>query len=405
MIDTELALAIQGELDRQRNTLELIASENIVSKDVMWAAGNVLTNKYAEGLPGKRYYGGCEYVDKVEQIAINRACKLFNCNYANVQPHSGSNANLAVYIALLNPGDTILSANLQDGAGHLSHGSPANISGKLYNIVSYGVGEDGRYDYDEIEQLAIKNKPKMIVAGASAYSRLIDYERMRKIADEVGAYLFADMAHIAGLVAAGLVPSPVPYADVTTTTTHKTLRGPRGAIILWNDEGLTKKINSAMFPGLQGGPLEHIIAAKAVCFHEAMQPEFVEYQKQVIKNAKTLAEHMKANGFNIVTGGTDNHMFLVDLQNFGITGKEFQIRCDECGITLNKNTIPHDPKSPFVTSGVRIGTPAITSRGLKEDDMIVIAELLKQIVVGNDLDRVKSTVQKICKAHPIYDGV
>ena len=367
--DPEVGKAMSNELMRQRRNLELIASENIVSPAVMAAMGSVLTNKYAEGYPGKRYYGGCVYVDDVERIAIDRACKLFGAKFANVQPHSGAQANEAVYFALLNPGDTVLGMSLADG-GHLTHGSPVNISGKYYKFVSYGVSpETQMIDYEEVRRLALEHRPKLIVAGASAYPRFIDFERFSQIAKECGAYLMVDMAHIAGLVAAGLHQSPVPYADVTTTTTHKTLRGPRGGLILTNDEELAKKINKAIFPGLQGGPLMHIIASKAVCFGEALKPEFKAYQQQVVRNARALADGLIEHGFHLVSGSTDNHLMLVDLQNMNITGKELEHRLDEVYITVNKNAVPNDPQSPFVTSGVPIGTPAVTSRGLKGEDM------------------------------------
>ena len=362
--DSEVGAAVNAEFARQRRNLELIASENIVSEAVMAAMGTVLTNKYAEGYPGKRYYGGCECVDVVENLAIERAKKLFGCDYANVQPHSGAQANMAVFIAMLKPGDTVMGMNLDHG-GHLTHGSPVNFSGMYFNIVPYGVNNEGYIDYDELEKKAMEAKPKLIVAGASAYCRTIDFKRFREIADRCGAYLMVDMAHIAGLVAAGLHPSPIPYADVVTTTTHKTLRGPRGGMILANEEANKKfNFNKAIFPGSQGGPLEHVIAAKAICFGEALKPEFKTYQEQVLKNAKALAEALKKQGFKILTGGTDNHLMLVDLRGMDVSGKELQNRCDEVYITLNKNTVPNDPRSPFVTSGVRIGTPAITSRGL-----------------------------------------
>ena len=374
--DSEVYAACDKEFNRQQHNIELIASENIVSKAVLLAAGTVLTNKYAEGYPGKRYYGGCVHVDVVEDIARERAKKLFGAEHANVQPHSGASANLAVFFALCQPGDTIMGMNLAHG-GHLSHGSPVNISGKYFNIVPYGVADgDEKIDYDEMRKIALECKPKMIVSGASAYSRTIDFEKIREICDEVGAYMMVDIAHIAGLVAAGLHPSPVPYADVVTTTTHKTLRGPRGGLILCKEEH-AKAIDKAIFPGIQGGPLMHIIAAKAVAFGEALTDEFKEYQKQIIKNAKVLSEKFVENGFRLVSGGTDNHLMLLDLQPFGITGKEFEHRLDEVHITVNKNAIPNDPQSPFVTSGVRIGTPAVTSRGLKEEDMVVLGKLIK----------------------------
>lgn len=374
--DKEIGEAIKAECGRQRRNLELIASENIVSEPVMAAMGTVLTNKYAEGYSGKRYYGGCEFVDVVETIAIERAKKLFGCDYVNVQPHSGAQANMAVFVAMLKPGDTVMGMNLDHG-GHLTHGSPVNFSGLYFNIVPYGVNEDGYIDYDKLEETAVASKPKLIIAGASAYCRTIDFKRFREVADKVGAYLMVDMAHIAGLVAAGVHPSPIPYADVVTTTTHKTLRGPRGGMILANQAAADKfNFNKAIFPGIQGGPLEHVIAAKAVCFGEALRPEFKAYQEQVVKNAAALAAALKRQGFNILTGGTDNHLMLVDLRGMDVSGKELQNRCDQVYITLNKNTVPNDPRSPFVTSGVRIGTPAVTSRGLKEEDMEKIAECI-----------------------------
>lgn len=374
--DKEIGEAIKAECGRQRRNLELIASENIVSEPVMAAMGTVLTNKYAEGYSGKRYYGGCEFVDVVETIAIERAKKLFGCDYVNVQPHSGAQANMAVFVAMLKPGDTVMGMNLDHG-GHLTHGSPVNFSGLYFNIVPYGVNEDGYIDYDKLEETAVASKPKLIIAGASAYCRTIDFKRFREVADKVGAYLMVDMAHIAGLVAAGVHPSPIPYADVVTTTTHKTLRGPRGGMILANQAAADKfNFNKAIFPGIQGGPLEHVIAAKAVCFGEALRPEFKAYQEQVVKNAAALAAALKRQGFNILTGGTDNHLMLVDLRGMDVSGKELQNRCDQVYITLNKNTVPNDPRSPFVTSGVRIGTPAVTSRGLKEADMEKIAECI-----------------------------
>lgn len=402
--DPEIGEAIEKEYARQQRGLELIASENVVSPAVMAAMGTVLTNKYAEGYPGKRYYGGCECVDIAENIAIERAKKLFGAEHANVQPHSGAQANTAVYIALIKPGDTVMGMNLAHG-GHLTHGSPVNISGLLYNFVPYGVEDDGRIDYDKVEFLAKENKPKLIVAGASAYPRVIDFERMSKIAKSVGAYLMVDMAHIAGLVAAGLHPSPVPYADVVTTTTHKTLRGPRGGLILCKEE-LAKQINKAIFPGTQGGPLMHVIASKGICFGEALKPEFKEYQAQIIKNAKALADALVAEGFNLVSGGTDNHLMLVDLRSMGTTGKEFEHRLDEVYITVNKNAIPNDPESPFVTSGIRVGTPAVTSRGLKEDDMKTIAHLLKLTATDfeNSADAIRAKVTEICNKYPLYEG-
>ena len=402
--DSEVGAAVNAEFARQRRNLELIASENIVSEAVMAAVGTVLTNKYAEGYPGKRYYGGCECVDVVENLAIERAKKLFGCDYANVQPHSGAQANMAVFIAMLKPGDTVMGMNLDHG-GHLTHGSPVNFSGMYFNIVPYGVNDEGYIDYDELEKKAMEAKPKLIVAGASAYCRTIDFKRFREIADRCGAYLMVDMAHIAGLVAAGLHPSPIPYADVVTTTTHKTLRGPRGGMILANEEANKKfNFNKAIFPGSQGGPLEHVIAAKAICFGEALKPEFKTYQEQVLKNAKALAEALKKQGFKILTGGTDNHLMLVDLRGMDVSGKELQNRCDEVYITLNKNTVPNDPRSPFVTSGVRIGTPAITSRGLVESDMDEIARCvwLAATDFENKADEIRASVTEICGRYPIY---
>lgn len=402
--DSEVGAAVNAEFARQRRNLELIASENIVSEAVMAAMGTVLTNKYAEGYPGKRYYGGCECVDVVENLAIERAKKLFGCDYANVQPHSGAQANMAVFIAMLKPGDTVMGMNLDHG-GHLTHGSPVNFSGMYFNIVPYGVNDEGYIDYDELEKKAMEAKPKLIVAGASAYCRTIDFKRFREIADRCGTYLMVDMAHIAGLVAAGLHPSPIPYADVVTTTTHKTLRGPRGGMILANEEANKKfNFNKAIFPGSQGGPLEHVIAAKAICFGEALKPEFKTYQEQVLKNAKALAEALKKQGFKILTGGTDNHLMLVDLRGMDVSGKELQNRCDEVYITLNKNTVPNDPRSPFVTSGVRIGTPAITSRGLVESDMDEIARCvwLAATDFENKADEIRASVTEICGRYPIY---
>ena len=402
--DSEVGAAVNAEFARQRRNLELIASENIVSEAVMAAMGTVLTNKYAEGYPGKRYYGGCECVDVVENLAIERAKKLFGCDYAYVQPHSGAQANMAVFIAMLKPGDTVMGMNLDHG-GHLTHGSPVNFSGMYFNIVPYGVNDEGYIDYDELEKKAMEAKPKLIVAGASAYCRTIDFKRFREIADRCGAYLMVDMAHIAGLVAAGLHPSPIPYADVVTTTTHKTLRGPRGGMILANEEANKKfNFNKAIFPGSQGGPLEHVIAAKAICFGEALKPEFKTYQEQVLKNAKALAEALKKQGFKILTGGTDNHLMLVDLRGMDVSGKELQNRCDEVYITLNKNTVPNDPRSPFVTSGVRIGTPAITSRGLVESDMDEIARCvwLAATDFENKADEIRASVTEICGRYPIY---
>ncbi|NBH32154.1 serine hydroxymethyltransferase [Clostridiaceae bacterium] len=402
--DPEVGKAIEQEAARQRRNLELIASENIVSEPVMMAMGTVLTNKYAEGYSGKRYYGGCEYVDVVETIAIERAKKLFGCDYANVQPHSGAQANMAVFIAMLKPGDTVMGMNLDHG-GHLTHGSPVNFSGLYFNIVPYGVNDEGYIDYEELERIAVESKPKLIVAGASAYAREIDFKRFRQVADKVGAYLMVDMAHIAGLVAAGEHPSPIPYADVVTTTTHKTLRGPRGGMILANQEAADKfNFNKAIFPGSQGGPLEHVIAAKAVCFGEALKPEFKAYQAQVRKNAKALADALVKQGFKLLTGGTDNHLMLVDLRGMEVSGKELQNRCDEVYLTLNKNTVPNDPRSPFVTSGVRIGTPAVTSRGLTEADMPKIAECvwLAAKDFENKADYIRAEVTKLCEKYPIY---
>ena len=402
--DKEVGEAIALELGRQKRGLELIASENLVSEAVMIAMGTPLTNKYAEGYPDKRYYGGCECVDIVEKIAIERACKLFGANYANVQPHSGAQANTAVYFALIKPGDTVLGMNLAHG-GHLTHGSPVNISGNYYNFVPYGVNDNGFIDYDELERIAKENNPKLIVAGASAYPRAIDFERISKIAKEVGAYFMVDMAHIAGLVAAGCHASPIPYADVVTTTTHKTLRGPRGGLILTNDEEIAKKINKAIFPGTQGGPLMHTIAAKAVCFGEALTPEFKAYQEQIVKNAQVLAKTLLDEGFDLVSGGTDNHLMLLDLRPFGITGKELEKRLDEVYITVNKNAIPNDPEKPFVTSGVRIGTPAVTSRGLKEEDMVTLGKLIKLCATEFEAkaDYIRAEVTKICEKYPIYE--
>ncbi len=404
--DEEVGQAIKDEYARQNRNIELIASENIVSPTVLYAMGSVFTNKYAEGYPSKRYYGGCENVDVVENIAIERVKKLFGCEYANVQPHSGAQANMAVFFAMLNPGDTYMGMSL-DAGGHLSHGSPVNFSGKYFNCVPYGVDENGYIDYDNILELAKQHKPKLIIAGASAYPRIIDFKKFREIADEVGAYLMVDMAHIAGLVAAGLHPSPFPYADVVTTTTHKTLRGPRGGVILSNNEINEKfNFNKAIFPGTQGGPLEHVIAGKAVAFKEALDPSFKEYQVQIVKNCKALAEALRNKGFNMVTGGTDNHLLLLDLTNFDITGKELQARCDNVYITLNKNAIPNDPRSPFVTSGVRIGTAAITSRGMKEKDMEIIADLIYQTVTDyeNNIDNIREKVVTLCNKYPIYEN-
>ena len=408
VVDTEIQEAINKELSRQRDKLEMIATENIVSKAVMQAQGSVLTNKYAEGYPGKRYYGGCEYVDVVEQLAIDRAKKLFGAEYANVQPHSGAQANTAVYFALLQPGDTILGMNLTDG-GHLTHGSPVNISGKYFKIIPYGVDkETERIDYDELERLAKEHQPKLIVGGASAYSRVIDFERMAQIAKSVGAYFMVDMAHIAGLVAAGLHPSPVPYADVVTTTTHKTLRGPRGGLILCRDAEFGKQFNKAIFPGIQGGPLMHVVAAKAVAFKEALSDEFKVYQQQVLDNAKALADELVKKGFRIVSGGTDNHLMLVDLRSKNITGKEAQFLLDEIGITANRNTIPFEPLSPFVTSGIRLGTPALTTRGLKEDDIREVAYIIADVIENREdsavIEAAKAKVQAICKKFPLYEA-
>ena len=403
--DPEVGAAVRAEYDRQCRNIELIASENIVSPAVLAAMGTVLTNKYAEGYPGKRYYGGCQCVDVVEELAIQRACQLFGAKFANVQPHSGAQANYAVYMALCQPGDTVLGMNLDHG-GHLTHGSPANFSGKYYHIVPYGVDEQtGRIDYDELRRIALESKPKMIVAGASAYPRVIDFEKFSAIAHEVGAYLMVDMAHIAGLVAAGQHPSPVPYADVVTTTTHKTLRGPRGGLILCNDEAIAKKINSAIFPGSQGGPLEHIIAAKAVAFGEALKPEFRAYQEQVVKNARALAQGMVEQGFRLVSGGTDNHLMLVDLQNLGeLTGKELEHRLDEVYITANKNKVPGDPRSPFVTSGIRLGTPAVTTRGMVEADMAEIARLIWLTATDFEAkkDELRQRTLALTEKYPIY---
>ncbi|HBQ29547.1 MAG TPA: serine hydroxymethyltransferase [Mitsuokella multacida] len=405
--DPEIAKELDLELNRQRTKLELIASENIVSKAVMEAQGSVLTNKYAEGYPGKRYYGGCEYVDVVEQLAIDRAKKLFGAEYANVQPHSGAQANMAVFFALLTPGDTVMGMNLTDG-GHLTHGSPVNMSGKYFKIVPYGVDkETERIDYDALEKQAEECKPKMIVAGASAYARIIDFPRLAEIAHKVGAYLMVDIAHIAGLVAAGLHPSPVPYADVVTTTTHKTLRGPRGGMILCKDAEFGKQFNKAVFPGIQGGPLMHVIAAKAVALGEALRPEFKEYAAQTIKNAKALAETLQQDGFRIVSGGTDNHLMLVDLTSKDITGKEAQTVLDEVNITSNRNTIPFEPRSPFVTSGIRLGSPALTTRGFKEDDMRevgnIIALVLNDPTNEEKKEEARRRVAALCKKYPLYE--
>ncbi len=405
--DPKVFEAIDQELNRQRTKLELIASENIVSKAVLEAQGSVLTNKYAEGYPGKRYYGGCEYVDVVEQLAIDRAKQLFGAEYANVQPHSGAQANMAVFFALLQPGDTVMGMNLTDG-GHLTHGSPVNMSGKYFKIVPYGVRkEDERIDYDELERIAKECQPKLIVAGASAYARIIDFERMAKIAHAVGAYLMVDIAHIAGLVAAGLHPSPVPYADVVTTTTHKTLRGPRGGMILCKDAEFGKQFNKAIFPGIQGGPLMHVIAAKAVALGEALQPSFKAYAQQVVKNAKVLADELTADGFRIVTGGTDNHLMLVDLTSKHLTGKEAQNLLDAVNITVNKNTIPFEPLSPFVTSGIRLGSPALTTRGFKEADMKEVADIIALVLDHPEdaaaKEQAKARVAALCKKYPLYE--
>lgn len=402
--DPAVGEAMNKELARQRRNLELIASENIVSPAVMAAMGSVLTNKYAEGYSGKRYYGGCECVDLVEDIAIDRAKKLFGANFANVQPHSGAQANMAAYFAMIQPGDTVMGMNLAEG-GHLTHGSPVNMSGKYFHFVPYGVNADGYIDYDEFEKKAKECRPKLIVAGASAYPRIIDFKRISEIAKEVGAYFMVDMAHIAGLVAAGLHPSPVPYADVVTTTTHKTLRGPRGGLILCNDEEMAKKINKAIFPGTQGGPLMHIIAGKAVCLGEALKPEFKTYQQAVLDNCKALANGLLKRGIQLVSGGSDNHLMLVDLRSTGITGKELEHRLDEVYITVNKNAIPNDPEKPFVTSGVRLGTPAVTTRGLTTEDMDKVAEFIKLAATDFEAqaDAIRAGVTEICKKHPLYE--
>ena len=403
--DPELGAAVQAEFQRQRDNIELIASENIVSEAVLAAAGSVLTNKYAEGYPGKRYYGGCQCVDVAENLAIDRACRLFGAKFANVQPHSGAQANYAVYMALCQPGDTVLGMNLDHG-GHLTHGSPVNFSGKYFKMVSYGVDEaTGRIDYDALERVAKERRPRMIIAGASAYPRVIDFQRFRAIADEVGAYLWVDMAHIAGLVAAGLHPSPVPYAHVVSTTTHKTLRGPRGGMLLTNDEDLAKKLNSAIFPGSQGGPLMHVIAAKAVALGEALKPEFKTYQQQVVKNAAALADGLVKRGMKLVSGGTDNHLALVDLREMGdLTGKELERRLDEVRITVNKNKVPGDPRSPFQTSGIRVGSPAVTSRGFTEADMDQVAEYIALAATDFEAskDKIVAGVAELTAAHPIY---
>ncbi len=402
--DEEVYGAIKNELKRQRNKIELIASENFVSNSVMEAMGSYMTNKYAEGYPRARYYGGCEYVDVVEDLARERVKKLFGAEHANVQPHSGAQANMAVYFAVLEPGDTVLGMNLSHG-GHLTHGSPVNFSGKLYNFIPYGVSEKtGRIDYDELEKLAIENSPKLILAGASAYPREIDFERIRKIADKTNSIFMVDMAHIAGLVAAGLHQNPVKYADIVTTTTHKTLRGPRGGLILCKEK-YAKKIDKAIFPGIQGGPLMHVIAGKAVCFGEALKPEFKEYQKQIVKNAKALAGELLKLGFDLVSGGTDNHLILIDLRNKGITGKELEKRLDDVGITVNKNAVPFDTEKPTITSGIRVGTPAVTTRGFKEEDMVKIADLIDMTVTDyeNKKEIIREEVGNICKKYPLYE--
>ena len=401
--DAEIAAAVEAEYHRQRDGIELIASENVVSEAVLLAAGTILTNKYAEGYPGRRYYGGCERVDVVENIAIERAKELFGAKFANVQPHSGSQANTAVYVALLQPGDTVLGMSLACG-GHLTHGSPVNLSGKYYNFVSYGLNDEGYIDYEALESLAKEHQPKLIVAGASAYPRTIDFPRLREIADAVGAYLMVDIAHIAGLVAAGVHPSPVPYADVVTTTTHKTLRGPRGGLILSNDEEIAKKIDKAIFPGIQGGPLLHIIAAKAVCFGEALKPSFKEYQKQVVLNSKAFAAALKEEGFDLVSDGTDNHLALIDLRPMNVTGKEMETRLDSVHITVNKNAIPNDPQKPSLTSGIHVGTPAVTTRGLKEEDMRHVAHLMGLTARDYEAnaDYVRAEVAKLCEKYPLF---
>lgn len=400
--DPQVAQAILDEMERQNSHIELIASENWVSKSVMSAMGSPMTNKYAEGYPGRRYYGGCQCVDVVENLAIERAKELFHCEYANVQPHSGAQANTAVFFAILNPGDKVLGMNLDHG-GHLTHGSPVNISGKYFDFAAYGVNDEGFIDYDEVLRIAKEHQPKLIIAGASAYARTIDFKRFREIADEVGAYLMVDMAHIAGLVAAGLHPSPIPYAHVTTTTTHKTLRGPRGGMILSSKEVNDKfNFNKAIFPGTQGGPLMHVIAAKAVCFKEALQPEFKTYQEQVLKNAKALSDGLQKRGVKIVSGGTDNHLMLVDLTQNDISGKELEKRLDDAHITCNKNTIPNDPRSPFVTSGVRLGTPAVTSRGLVEEDMDKVAEIIAMVIESEDnVEKAKAMVAELAQKYPL----
>ncbi len=401
--DKEVGDAMELEFERQQHNIELIASENFVSPAVMAAMGSVLTNKYAEGYPGKRYYGGCQYVDMVEEIARERACRLFGCKYANVQPHSGAQANQAAYFALINPGDTVMGMNLAHG-GHLTHGSPVNSSGKLYNFVPYGVNDEGYIDYDELKRIALECRPKLIVAGASAYAREIKFDVISGIAKEVGALFMVDMAHIAGLVAAGLHQSPIPFADVVTTTTHKTLRGPRGGMILCNDENIYKAINKAVFPGNQGGPLMHVIAGKAVCFGEALKPDFIDYQKRIVKNAAALAASLKAEGVKLVSGGTDNHLLLLDLRGTGVTGKELEHRLDEVNITANKNSIPNDPESPFVTSGLRLGTPAATTRGFDEADFAEVGHLIALCIndFGANRETVKSAVADMCERHPLY---
>ena len=401
-VDSEIADAIKKEMERQNSHIELIASENWVSKAVMAAMGSPLTNKYAEGYPGRRYYGGCQCIDIVEDLARERAKKLYGCDYANVQPHSGAQANLAAFFAMLTPGDKVLGMNLDHG-GHLTHGSPVNLSGKYFEIVSYGVNNDGFIDYDKVREIALKERPKLIIAGASAYARTIDFKRFREIADEAGAYLMVDMAHIAGLVAAGLHPSPIPYAHVTTTTTHKTLRGPRGGMMLWNQEAQEMfNFNKAIFPGTQGGPLEHVIAAKAVCFKEALEPEFKEYQQQILKNAQALCKGLMQRGVKIVSGGTDNHLMLVDLSKEEVTGKELEKRLDDAHITCNKNTIPNEPRSPFVTSGIRLGTPAVTTRGMTEEDMDVIAECIFLVQKSEEnVGKVREMVAELTEKYPL----
>ena len=401
-VDSEIADAIKKEMERQNSHIELIASENWVSKAVMAAMGSPLTNKYAEGYPGRRYYGGCQCIDIVEDLARERAKKLYGCDYANVQPHSGAQANLAAFFAMLTPGDKVLGMNLDHG-GHLTHGSPVNLSGKYFEIVSYGVNDDGFIDYDKVREIALKERPKLIIAGASAYARTIDFKSFREIADEAGAYLMVDMAHIAGLVAAGLHPSPIPYAHVTTTTTHKTLRGPRGGMMLWNQEAQEMfNFDKAIFPGTQGGPLEHVIAAKAVCFKEALEPEFKEYQQQILKNAQALCKGLMQRGVKIVSGGTDNHLMLVDLSKEEVTGKELEKRLDDAHITCNKNTIPNEPRSPFVTSGIRLGTPAVTTRGMTEEDMDVIAECIFLVQKSEEnVGKVREMVAELTEKYPL----